>query len=457
MKKLLLIFAALVLASCSFDNKTGIWKDASDILINQEESVSISGNLPATKYEEIFTKNQTFNEEKEVKNQSNFEIDETVKVVNWLEQYAIPTNNISNFFYSGNKILLSKSSKLSKISTTKNSINRKIIFHKNHLISYDHKGKIFIYSQLLNKKILEFDFYKKNFKKFDKEINFIINDNILYAADNLGYLYALNIDKKSIVWAKNYGISFRSNLKFVQNQLFLANQDNVVYSINPSTGEKNWQLATSLTFLKSNYQNNFAIDPVSKNVFFLNTSGELYSINFETNNINWVLNFNSKSLGGDTELFLSQPLVIKNTDLIITTEEAILSYNMQNGSKNWLFSSKSIFKPIVTKNNVFIILKNNLLVSLDSSNGDVLWSKNIYKNIQQKKIRDKFNSIADFKIVNNEINIYSKNGYLLSFDPANGNLSSANRISKSGIASEIIFLNSNMFFMDNKNRLLKFN
>ena len=168
MKKLLLIFAALVLASCSFDNKTGIWKDASDILINQEESVSISGNLPATKYEEIFTKNQTFNEEKEVKNQSNFEIDETVKVVNWLEQYAIPTNNISNFFYSGNKILLSKSSKLSKISTTKNSINRKIIFHKNHLISYDHKGKIFIYSQLLNKKILEFDFYKKNFKKFNK-------------------------------------------------------------------------------------------------------------------------------------------------------------------------------------------------------------------------------------------------------------------------------------------------
>ena len=59
-------------------------------------------------------------------------------------------------------------------------------------------------------------------KKFNKEINLIVNENFLYAADNLGYLYAINLNDNSIVWAKNYGIPFRSNLKFANNQIFLS-------------------------------------------------------------------------------------------------------------------------------------------------------------------------------------------------------------------------------------------
>ena len=49
------------------------------------------------------------------------------------------------------------------------------------------------------------------------------------------------------------------------------------------------------------------------------------------------------------------------------------------------------------------------------------------------------------------------NGYLLSFNSNNGNLNNANRISKNGISSEIIFLDDNMLFIDNNNKLLKFN
>ena len=55
------------------------------------------------------------------------------------------------------------------------------------------------------------------------------------------------------------------------------------------------------------------------------------------------------------------------------------------------------------------------------------------------------------------INIFSKNGYLLSFNLNNGNLNYLNRISKNGISSEIVFLNNNMLFFDSDNRLLKFN
>ena len=457
MKRFLLVFVTILLTSCSFDNKTGIWKDASSIPVENKNAKSISKKSSNTRLENVFIKNQVFNKEIDVKNTFNIQIDSPIKISNWVEQYGIPTNNISNFFYSDKKILLSKSSKLSKNSTKENNSNQKIIFYKNNLISYDHKGTIFIYSLSLNKKIFEYNFYKKEFKNFKKEINLIINENILYSADNLGYLYAINLDNKSIIWAKNYGIPFRSNLKFAGNQIFLANQDNVIYSIDSTTGNKNWQFATSITFLKSNFKNNFALDLTGNNLIFLNTSGELYSINYLTQKINWVLNFKNPLLSGDAELFLSQPLIIKNDNLIISTEKSLLSYNILTSSRNWILSSEPIFKPVITSNYTYAILKNNLLICLDNLSGKVIWSKNIFKNINNKNFKNKFGHIIDFKIVNNKINIYSKNGYLLIFNFSNGNLISSTRINKSGIISKVIFLNNNMFFVDKKNKLLKFN
>ena len=73
-------------------------------------------------------------------------------------------------------------------------------------------------------------------------------------ADNLGYLYAINFKDGSLVWAQNYGIPFRSNVKFVNNDIFLANIDNTIFSINSNSGEQNWQFSTSPTFLKTNFE-----------------------------------------------------------------------------------------------------------------------------------------------------------------------------------------------------------
>tara|TARA_B100001093_G_scaffold457106_1_gene468604 strand:- start:184 stop:1560 length:1377 start_codon:yes stop_codon:yes gene_type:complete len=458
MKKLFLILIITIASSCSFDNKTGIWQDASDIPVNNQVTKTILDSKPNQRYEDIFIEDETFNEEKEATTFSNVKIEEPTRITNWLQEYATPSNNVSNFSYSDNRILLYKSSKLSNFLSSKKNLNKKIIFHKNNFISHDDKGKIFIFSISLNKKIFEFDFYKRNFKKFNKKINFIVNDNILYAADNLGYIYAINLDKKSLIWAKNYGIPFRSNLKFVDNQIILANQDNVIYSISSKTGEKNWQFATSLTFLKSDFINNFAIDLAKKNIFFLNTSGELFSINYLTKKINWVLNFKNLILAGNaTEIFFSKPLVVKNNDLIVTTEKAILSYNSQRGSKNWDFTAEPVSRPIMTLKNTYAMLKNDLLICLDSLTGEVIWSKNIFNSIKNNKIINKFGSIIDFKIANSEINVYSENGFVLRFDPSNGNLNSQNRISKKGIISEVFFLDDNMFFIDSNNKLLKFN
>ena len=451
MKSLISIFFVLTITSCSFDNKTGIWNDADNIPVDNKQAKSIDESTPQSQYEEIFVKDQEFNEEKIVSNKLTLLLDEVTVIDNWLEQYGNNSNNVSNYSYSGDNILLTKSPKLNKLLSNENTI-----FYENNLIGFDHKGKIFIYSLDTRKKIFEYNFYKKRFKKFKKKIYLIAKKNILYAADNLGYLYAINLDTKSLVWAKNYGIPFRSNLKIIEEQIFLANQDNLVYSIDTKTGNKNWQFGSRLTFLKSEFNNNFAVDEIGKNLIFLNTSGELYSFNYINQNINWVINFKNSFSTSEINLFISNPIIIKNNILIVSTENSTFSYNTITGARNWRFPSNSIIKPIITNNYTYILSKNNLLICLNIETGEVIWSKNILKNLRIKKI-NKIGSFYDFKIVNNEVNLYSKNGYLLSFNYKNGNNNYIKKISKNGISSKIFFLKQNMLLLDNNSRLLKFN
>lgn len=457
MKRLILIFVTLTLANCSFDNKTGIWKDASDIPFEKSTSNSINKKDVNSRYENVFADSQIFNEEKELDRNFNFKIEKESRNINWPQEFASNSNNISNIEYDNNKILVSKSSKLSRNLKGENDIKKNTILYKDKIISYDHKGRVFVYSLENRKKILEYNFYKKTFKNYNKKIFLVVNDDIVYAADNLGYTYAVNINSGSLIWAKNYGIPFRSNIKYFDGQIFLANQDNVLYSINTINGEKNWQLSTSLTFLKSEFTNNLALDELNNNVVFLNTSGELYSVNYVSQRINWVINFKNLSSTNEANLFLSQPIVIKDENIFVSTDKSLLSYNVITGSRNWNKSVAPILKPVVTQNNIFTFTKNNLLICLDKKSGNILWSKNIYYIEKKPKKIKKMGKIFNLTIANGKINLFSNNGYLLSFNFRDGNLEYFERISKNGISAEPIFSKKNMFLVDKKNRLLKFN
>ena len=449
MKNLLLILTALIIASCSFDNKTGIWRDASTIPVDNQVVKSIEKKLSKRKFEET-SQSTIFNKEIDALSGSILELDSPIMIDNWEEQYGSIANNISSISHSGSRMFISKSSKLTKLNT-----NNNIVFYKNDLITFDHKGRIFIYSVNLKKKVFVYNFYKKNFKDFKKIIYLKINKDILYAADNLGYVYAIDLKNKSLVWAKNFGIPFRSNIKVIDDQIFLANQDNKIYSLDTKTGNKKWQFSSSLTFLKNDFKNNIAIDQFSKSLLFLNTSGELFSINYDNQNINWVLNFRNTSASQESTLFLSQPMAWKNNNLIISTDNNTASYNTELSSKNWSLGIRAVLKPTITSKHTFILSKNNLLICIENKSGNVLWSVNILKNYDDKLER-KIGKFTDFKIVNNEINLFSKSGYLLTFNYNNGNFINIKKISKNGIRSEVVFLNNNIFLIDNKNRLLKF-
>ena len=134
MKRLILIFVTIALTNCSFDNKTGIWKDASDIPFEKSTSNSINKKNVNSKYEDVFSDGQIFNEEKKFDKNFNFKIEKELKNINWPQEFASNTNNISNIEYDNNKILVSKSSKLSRNFGSKNNTAKNTILYNNKIV-----------------------------------------------------------------------------------------------------------------------------------------------------------------------------------------------------------------------------------------------------------------------------------------------------------------------------------
>ena len=434
--------------SCSFDNKSGIWKD--DAKLKKQ----LKKKEKDKKLKNIFSENISFNEEVNVKPGEKVKIDNIIKNIAWTDKYFNTTNNIPNAHYNNEKYLVFKSSKLSR-----NFTNPDILYYNNNIISYDHKGTIFIYSNSVKKKIFEYNFYKKKYKRFKKQINIVIDNSNIYVSDNLGYIYCININSKKLIWAKRIGIPFRSNIKVANNKLFLADQDNKLYSFKTSNGEKIWQFATTLTDLKSSFKNNIVIDVKNSNLFFLNTSGELYSINYLNQGINWFSNLKMKSLDKDTSIFFSSPLILKDNHLIASDGKSIFKFDSLSGSIIWAKNISTNFKGVLTKENLFLYTSNNLLICLDLYDGKVIWSKDIFKqieNLYEKKVSRKIKKISHISIADNELFIFSKEGYLLTFNYKNGQIETVNRILKSGLKGEPIFGSGHMYSLDNNNRLFQF-
>ena len=452
MKKIIFFLTIFTfINNCSFDNKTGIWKEENKI---SKITLKKNDNLKP-----VFEKNQTI--EKEVVNSSNIDItiSKPLKNKNWLQQNLINNNNIPNLFYTDRKLLINRSSKLSKFSdelSVFKILNNNILIKDNNVVFYDHKGSIFLYSLKTKKKILNYNFYKTEYKNYNKEIALVIENDIIYAADNIGYMYAINVKKKQIVWAKNFGIPFRSNIKIVEDQIILANQDNIIYSINKFNGVINWQFATSLQFLKSNFRSSIITEYVNNSILFLNTNGELYSFDYKNQRINWVLNFKSSLLTLETQVFEGAPLITDDNNIITTDGKNTFNIDAISGASTWKHPIPLKIKPIINNGNIFLVSKNNYLMCLNLIDGSIKWSRNIKNQVTNtdiKKLNSKVGLVKSLILANSKILLFSDNGYLLSFDYKNGDLIEVNKILKKGLGSTPALSEGTIYVFDKKYKL----
>ena len=239
----------------------------------------------------------------------------------------------------------------------------------------------------------------------------------------------------------------------------MANQDNKIYALKSSNGDKIWEFATSLTDLKSNFKNNIIVDEKNSNIFYLNTNGELYSINYVNQGINWFSNLKIKNSITDSSLFLGSPLVLKDNKIIASNGNSLFVYDSLSGSTIWKKNISTDVKGNLSKNYVFLFTKNNLLICLSSQSGEIIWSKNIYnqiKTLDKKNLSRKIKKISNLIITDNKIFLFSKEGYLISFDYKNGKIISVNKVLKSGLMSKPVFVDGYMYLFDSNHKLFQY-
>ena len=437
MKIFLISFVFITFLGCSFDKKSGIWKN--------DSNVDIESNDAYSQFEDLIIVNNPFKNEIKIKDGFKFNIPVSYSNLEWTDIFYNQNNNSKNFKFSELNQKFFRSGK-----TTRHKISNYILYENDNVISTDQSGNINVYSLLNKKEILKFNFYKKKFKKNLKILNIIVEKNIIYVSDNLGYLYSLDYYNKKILWAKNFKIPFRSNLKIFKDKLILSNQNNHLYFIDKNNGNILKLIPTEETVVKNKFINNISLD--NESTFFLNTFGSLYSVDNNKMQINWFINLNQNSNINPSDLFLGNKIVNTKDKIIVSTNYFTYIIDNNTGSILYKKTFSSIIKPLIINNYLFLISKNDFLISLDLNTGKIIYSYDINKKISEfldtKKKRAEFKNVL---ILNGKIFIFLKNSYVIVLE-LNGNIEKIVKLPFK-MNSAPILVQDTLIFLDFNNKI----
>ena len=84
MKLLYFLIILLLLNSCSFDDKTGIWKDKNKILVKEDNNQKIFKD-----FETLSTSRELFNEEILLNNKFKFSLSKAENNLEWNDVFSI--------------------------------------------------------------------------------------------------------------------------------------------------------------------------------------------------------------------------------------------------------------------------------------------------------------------------------------------------------------------------------
>ena len=436
--KLFYVLVVLIFSqNCSFDNKSGIWKD--------NNSSSQKNNDTFKDFKALSTSNKSFNKVIPLDKNYQFKLNNPINNFEWTDIYYDKSNNFNNFQYSNNNKNIFKSKKLSKYK-----ISDYVLFEKNNLITSDEKGNIIVFSVNENKIIVKFNFYKKKYKNINKTLNFIIDKNIIYISDNIGYLYSYDYKNNKVLWAKNYKIPFRSNLKLFEDKLIASNQNNNLYFFNKNNGDILKLIPTEEVIVKNQFINNLSLS--NESLLFLNTYGSLYSIDINSMAMKWFTNLNQTLDLNPSNLFLGNEIINNDKKAIVSSNNSTYIIDIKTGSIDFKKNIPSEVKSVIHNNYLFLISKNSFLTAININDGNILYSVDINESVanffdtKKKEIQ-----IKNMMLINNKIYIFLKNSYIIKLS-IKGDIQEITKLSVN-INSQPIIIDNSILYLNSKNGL----
>ena len=427
-KKIFIFLIFILLTNCSFDNKTGIWGDSkkekekiSKIELEQKKIISV---------EKIYSSENIFL--KEVLLSKKILLPKSKKNLDWKTSNLNNENLIGNIYLSGyqNKFLKKKIGK-NKFSIHSNITN--ILMHNNNIIFSDDAGNIFNINK--NGKVnWKKNIYKKSYKKIYKNLILSINRNNIFIADNIGFVYSINLISGNILWIKNYGKPIKSNMKIFNDKIFLIDMDNKIFSLDVKDGSLIWDVLSISSFIK--LQNLLSL-AISKDgyLFAITSAADLYKINANTGELLWSRNTASSLYANATDFFISSDIAISDKQIVFSSGTSTFSYNTNNGEINWITEVSFSGAPVISGSHIFIVTNNGYFVILEKDTGKITSSSNILKILKKKKQKTQ---IVSFIMGSEKIYSTTLNGFLIISSAVTGKAGSFIKIGEKNISPLII-------------------
>ena len=281
---------------------------------------------------------------------------------------------------------------------------------------------------------------------------FSIYKGNIFVADNIGFIYSINLSEGKMLWIRNYETAMKSNIKVYENKIFLINQDNKIFCLNTKDGSLIWNVLSIGSFIKSDNLLSLAITK-NGDLLAITSSADIYKINANTGNILWSRNTADSLYADATDFFISSEIVISDDKLIFSSGNNTFLLSVNDGETLWKQEASSVAAPIVSGKNVFIVTDNGYLVIIEINTGEIISSTNILKILKRKKQKTK---ITGFIMGSGKIYSITSNGFLISSSATSGKTEFYRKIGGSNI-SPLAINNGKLYILTDKSKILVLN
>ena len=433
MKYFLIFFLSLIIFSCSSDKDK---KVDLEVFKNQGEKIN------------VFEANNIF--DKEISSKSPLLLNSPQSNKDWVYEHFSSNNLYEHLVYDGKFQDIFKKSIGDYIN--KNNDSGSLLVSNEFVFFSDEKGKIYKFD-IKNKKIVwELKIYESSFNKYPKNIALYLNSNILYAADNLGFLYSIDTETGKPFWQKNYGVPFSSNLNFYKGILYVVNQNSRLYAFNPIDGEKIWSFESLSALIKPSRFSSISI--LNNNLLFTNDVGDVTVIDLNQQVIIWTKNIISQNTISNNLTLKTSNLIVDKKDVFISSNNGdLLNFNFDTGEIKWSQKLSSIQNHISTDKYLFVLTENGFIVAINKTNGTILWSLNLTKFSRDSKTVPSYYGLL---LASNNLYATSSNGDIYKISANDGTYISHKKIN-SDLSRAPIIVDNRIFILNRSSELIILN
>ena len=431
----LIFFILIIYSGCSFDTKSGIWKEKKQEPKNIAKITKLSSNQErfANSLNTDFIIN--FNS---LPKQNNSWPMSGLNLSNFVGHLSFDEKNNK---YSKKKIKAIQQNKIKEHS---------LVIGNNYYITNDSKGTITKYTNN-EKSLWSKNVYNKKEKKLLKKISLTVFEDVIYVIDDLGKYYSLNLNTGKLIWINQHKVPFISQIKVFDNKIFTIDGSNTLRCYSAIDGKELWNIQTEPAFIKTDKKLSIVLN--SNSVIFTNTLGDIVKANIENGRIIWFMPMQNTLIPYSTNFLETSDIVLRNKSLYFSNNfSKLYSLSLRTGELNWEQDINSILRPIIIDDILFTISTDGYLVAIDALKGNIIRSNYILDKFKRKQLEKL--SIQGFLVASNKIIITTNLGYIILCSLNTGKIDKIFKISNSELSEPLI--SNNKMYVVTKNSVVIF-